>query len=372
MIGPDGRRRKTYVFRMVLSHSRKGYSEATFTQTTEDFLRCLENAFAAFGGVPATLVIDNLKAAVAHPDWFDPILTPKVAAFAAHYGATMLPTRPYTPRHKGKVEAGVKYVQDNGLKARKFTSLDEQNQFLYQWETNIADKRIHGTTKQQVGRLFAEVERPKLLRLPLERFACFREAQRKVSRDAHVEVAKAYYSVPPEYLGRTVWVRWDARLVRIFNRRWEQIAIHTRREIGRFSTHATHVAQEKICGIERGAKYLLNKVSWIGPHSHQWAEAMLTVRGIEGVRVLQGLLALTKKHSSQTLERATEIAALHGCYRLRSIRQLIARHGEKQTSFEFLDEHPVIRPMADYGAVVKRAMQRQDDRQTNREAATPE
>ena len=44
-------------------------------------------------------------------------------------------------------------------------------------------------------------------------------------RDGHVEVAKAYYSVPPEYLGRELWARWDARLVRIFNHRWEQVAI---------------------------------------------------------------------------------------------------------------------------------------------------
>ena len=72
VVATDGKRRKTNVFRIVLSHSRKGYSEATFTQTAEDFFRCLENAFAHFGGVPQTLVIDNLKAAVAHPDWFDP------------------------------------------------------------------------------------------------------------------------------------------------------------------------------------------------------------------------------------------------------------------------------------------------------------
>jgi len=58
VVGADGKRRKTYVFRIVLSHSRKGYSEATHTQTTEDFFRCLENAFAHFGGVPKTLVID--------------------------------------------------------------------------------------------------------------------------------------------------------------------------------------------------------------------------------------------------------------------------------------------------------------------------
>jgi transposase len=91
VVTPDGKRRKANVFRIVLSHSRKAYSEATFTQTTEDFFRCLENAFAHFGGVPKTLVIDNLKAAVAHPDWFDPELTPKVQSFCRHYGTRAPP-----------------------------------------------------------------------------------------------------------------------------------------------------------------------------------------------------------------------------------------------------------------------------------------
>ena len=65
----------------MLSHSRKGYSEAVWRQTTENFIRCLENAFRYFGGVPQTLVIDNLRAAVTQADWFDPELNPKVVVF---------------------------------------------------------------------------------------------------------------------------------------------------------------------------------------------------------------------------------------------------------------------------------------------------
>ena len=52
ILQPDGKRRRTHVFRMVLSHSRKGYSEAVYRQTTEDFIRCLEDAFRHFGGAP--------------------------------------------------------------------------------------------------------------------------------------------------------------------------------------------------------------------------------------------------------------------------------------------------------------------------------
>jgi transposase len=52
IITEDGKRRKTHVFRIVLSYSRKAYSEAVDRQTTENFIRCLENAFDHFGGVP--------------------------------------------------------------------------------------------------------------------------------------------------------------------------------------------------------------------------------------------------------------------------------------------------------------------------------
>lgn len=362
VVTPDGKRRKTHVFRIVLSHSRKAYSEATFTQTTEDFLGALENAFAHFGGVPRTLVIDNLKAAVAHPDWFDPELTPKVQSFCRHYGTVILPTKPYMARHKGKVESGVKYVKNNALKGRVFENLELENQFLLEWETNVADTRIHGTTKRQVAAAFALAERAALLPCPLERFPCFHEGQRKVNRDGHVEVAKAYYSVPPEYLARTVWVRWDARLVRIFNHRWEQVALHVRREHGRFSTHAEHVMPEKISGLELGAAHLLGKVQGIGPQAHQWAESMLAARGVEGTRVLLGLLSLGKKHAGQLLEKACETALSHGAFRLRTVRKLIDRHAPFQQPLPFLDEHPIIRPLDDYAAVVLRALERQQDR----------
>jgi transposase len=358
VIGPEGKRRKTHVFRIVLSHSRKAYSEATYRQTTEDFIRCLENALWHFGGCPKVLVIDNLRAAVKHPDWFDPELVPKLQSFCQHYGVVILPTKPYMARHKGKVESGVKYVQNNALKAETFPSLERQNDHLARWEAGVADTRIHGTTRRHVGQVFLEAERPALRPLPRERFPFFQEAPRKVNRDGHVEVAKAYYSVPPEYLGHTVWARWDARLVRVFNQRFEQIAVHVRHEQGRFSTHAKHLAPEKISGLERGVAYLLAKVRNIGPQTHQWAEAMLHARGIQGTRVLQGVLSLTRRHTSESLEEACEIALSHGAFYLRTLRQLAGRQAQRQTSLAFLDQHPIIRPLADYARVVAAALER--------------
>jgi transposase len=355
----DGKRRRTHVFRIVLSHSRKAFSEAVYRQSTDDFLRCLENAFWHFGGVPQRLILDNLRAAVSKADWYDPDLNPKVRSFGQHYGVVWWPTRPYTPRHKGKVERGVDYVQENALKGRTFASLEEANCFLLEWEGNVADTRLHGTTRRQVGSHFLAVERPALQPLPLERFACFQEAQRVVHRDGHVEVERAYYSAPPEYLARRVWVRWDARLVRIFNDRLEQIAVHVKHEPGRFSTQSQHIAGPKISGVERGAVWLLGQVRRLGPHSLRWAEAMIGARGVEGVRVLQGLLNLAHRHSADAIERACDIAWSHGAYRLRTLRTLLDRTAPRQEQLPFIQEHSLIRPLSDYGQFVHEAFQKE-------------
>ena len=365
IVNAEGKRRVSHVFRIVLGHSRKAYSESVFRQTTDGFLQCLENAFWDWGGVPRTIVIDNLKASVSQADWYDPELNPKIEAFCRHYGTVILPTKPYTPRHKGKVERGIGYVRGNALKGRTFATLNEQNAHLAEWETTTADTRIHGTTRRQVGKVFREVEREALLSLPPGRFPLFREARRRVHRDGHVEVDKAYYSVPPEYVGREVWVRWDGRLVRIFierrradgPERLEQIAMHAQHEPGRFSTQDEHIHSRKISSVERGATYLLSRAALLGSNVERWARAMLQARGVQGVRVLAGLVSLGGRYRCREIDRACEVALTHEAFRLRALRELIKREGRKQQAFEYLAEHEIIRDLAGYDELVRASLQ---------------
>ena len=82
---------------------------------------------------------------------------------------------------------------------------------------------------------------------------------------------------------------------------------------------------------------------------------MTKARGIEGVRPLIGLLNLAQRHPRELIENACEIALSHDAFRLRTIRTLIKRSGPKQDLLPFIDEHPIIRPMSDYGELVKKA-----------------
>jgi transposase len=342
-----GKRRRPHLFRAVLSHSRKGYSEVVWRQTSESFIRCLENAFRHIGGVPATVVIDNLKAGVIQADWFDPEINPKLEEFARHYGTVILPTKPAMPRHKGKVEAGVKYAQNNAVKGRSFESLAAQNLFLSEWEKTVADTRIHGTTRQQVGKLFEDIERPALQPLPAGLFPVFEEAPRTVHRDGYVEFKRAYYSAPPEYVGRQVWVRQESRLLRLYNTRREQIALHALAEPGKFTTDPAHLHSRKRHIVERGADYLLDRCRLIGPLTGTWAEAMHQTRGPQSLRVMQGLLQLAEKHPATELEKAASVATHHGAWRLRDLKRLLELP-RNVVQLDFLETHPLIRSLEAY------------------------
>jgi hypothetical protein len=108
--------------------------------------------------------------------------------------------------------------------------------------------------------------------------------------------------------------------------------------------------------VERGATWLLQKAGLIGAEASRWAQAMVQHRGIEGVRVLQGLINLGNRHPFDSIDRACRIALSHGAFRLRTIRQLIQRgatHMDEQGELPaFIDEHPIIRSLADYGQLV--------------------
>lgn len=351
IVGADGKRQKTHLLRVVLSCSRKAYSEVSFTQATECFLRALENAFLHFGGVPESVVIDNLKAGVAKPCVYDPELNPKLRDFAAHYSTCILPSRVRTPRHKGKVERQVGYAQDNALKGRTFGSLAEQNAFLRNWEAQVADQRIHGTMRRQVRKMFEE-EKPHLAALPPDLFPAYQEGRRKVHRDGHVEIARAYYSVPPEYTRREVWVRHDGRLVEIFNDAMDRLCVHAQKEPGQRSTRREHIPPEKISNPELGNEWMLRKAWVIGDAAHAWAKAMLAERGIPGARVLNGLLSLRKKHTKEAIEVGCSKALEAQEFSLKGLKKHIESPLVEQQSFTFIAEHPLIRETKEYEQII--------------------
>ena len=349
-IGQNRRLKKVHVLLVTLSHSRKSYVEAVLRQNAESFLRSLENAFRHFGGVPQRLCPDNLKAAVIKADWYEPELNPKLHSFAAHYGTVIMPARPYKPTDKGKVESSVKYVKNNALKGKDFESLAGVNEHLQWWTANIADKRIHGTTKRQVDTHFKDSEKNALKPLPQSLFACFEEARRSVHRDSYIEVKGAYYEVPAQYIGKQVWARWDSTMVRVFDAKMQPITSHTRLEKGRY----TRVLGVGGCRgtVEQSVGYFRNKVISMGEHTLIWADAMIASDKDRALRRLQGLLSFKGKYSKEQINQAARKACIHGQYTLRDLRKWIETPYDQET-FSFLEQHELIRNPDSYDSMAQ-------------------
>lgn len=346
----NGRYLRPWLFKIVLSYSRHSYEEVVWSQDVETFIRCHERAFQAFGGVPKLIRIDNLKSGVLKAHLYEPQLNPLYAAFAKHAGFTPLPCLPGKPEHKGKTESGVGYTQNNALKGRRFESLEAQNAHLKYWNRTWARTRIHGTTKKQVWTLFTQLEQKALQALPENAFQFFKLGSRKVQADGHIEVARAYYSVPHRYLGRRVEVQFTSQWVKVLDGS-EIIAFHRTTQAGRFHTDKRHLPENKCLTTEEYKRKLLTRCSLVGVYCRSWAEKALAARQQLAFRAIQGVLHLRKHHADSKIDWACEQALKMDSLRYHTIKLLCQEpleSGQRGSQLTLLQEHELIRPPESY------------------------
>ena len=93
---------------------------------------------------------------------------------------------------------------------------------------------------------------------------------------------------------------------------------------------------------------MLSRARRLGDDAGRWATQMIAVRGIEGVRVLQGFLSLAKKYPANVINQAGDKALEAACFRLRPVRQLCKRYAEDQQELSLDEKHPIIRPLSEY------------------------
>jgi transposase len=345
--------RRPWIFRMVLSCCRHSYEEPLWRQDHASFIRAHENAFLDFGGVPRVVRLDNLKAGVGRACLYDPDVNEIYAAFSEHWGFVPLPSRPRHPQEQGINERGNSYLKDNALKGRRFDSLEDLDTFLKRWNRTIARVRIHGTTRKQVYGHFLEVEKPELKSLPEERFSLFTVGTRTVHPDGHVEVARAFYSVPDRLVGEQVRTRWDERLVRVYYHE-ECVGVYTRAPAGTFNTRDEHRPAHKPARQSAYEANLLAKAERIGPRALGWARSAIEDRGVRAYRLLQGMISLTRKHPGERVDWACGIAQEHGVFRYRPLRRLVEQSAARTPAPPpLIQSHDIIRDLSEYAEEVK-------------------
>jgi hypothetical protein len=231
------RLRKVYAFVMVLCFSRMLYVEFTRGMRIEELIRCHQNAFEYFGGWTHTILYDNM-AQIRLPSGR---LNPLMADFLNHHGIALKTCRAYRARTKGKVERTIRYLRGNFLKGREFADLADLQVQGTHWQEEVANKRIHDTTKQRPVDLFREEKLVPLDSAP--RYFVSQRVERRVSAEGFVHVSGSRYSVPPVAVGKRVVVEQGEQ--RIIVRSGEIIiAEHERaRRSGECVADPVHVAE---------------------------------------------------------------------------------------------------------------------------------
>jgi transposase len=327
-----GRARKSWVFVLVLSWSRHLYAEIVFDQRVETWLLCHAHAFAAFGGVPARIVPDNLKAAIVRASFTEPVVQRAYRECAEHYGFLIDPNPPRSPHLKGKVEqGGVHYVKRNFLAGRELEPLDERNSKLRTWTEQVAGGRVHGTTKQRPLPQFRTVEQATLGVLPAVPYDLAIWKAAALHRDCYVTFEQAYYSAPYRLVGQQLWVRGGSRTVELYTAAHELVATHDRATApGERKTNLAHLPPEKVPGLALSRATCQEQAQAIGPHTTRVVERLLTHRPEDRLRVAQRLLQLAARYGTARLERACARAEAFGEGDYVSVKRILEAGLEQQ------------------------------------------
>jgi transposase len=326
-----GQHRVLHALVVTLVFSRHQYVYLTHSQKLKDLINGLEDAWAFFGGVPARVCIDNLKAAVTKADRYDPTFQRTFEEYAKHRGFVIDATVPRHAKGKPHVERQVPYVRENFFRGERFLSLAHARQEALKWCLTTAGLRIHGTTRKRPLEQFEKIEQSALHPLKGERFDIPHWAEPKVHPDCHVRFQYALYSVPFKYRGRKTTVRGDSKLVRIYVD-GKLIKTHTRQPKGGRSTDYADYPAEKTPYALRDANGLIAQAQKRGPSTGLFMERLLSgVFPWSKIRQAQQLLRLTDKYGKDRVDAACRRALGFDLINVQRVKGMVEKALEKES-----------------------------------------
>jgi hypothetical protein len=148
-------------------------------------------------------------------------------------------------------------------------------------------------------------------------------------------------------LGEDVRVQWDTHLVRVYHRD-ALVIVHARVPAGQYAPMPGQRSPETTTRQQAFIAHLLGRCERVGPPLHQWAEAALADRGVRAIRLIQGVLRLTRKHPREAVLRAATTALTHRVFRYKHLEGLTIQAVPAQPRLPLTSDDPSIRPLTAY------------------------
>lgn len=220
------KKRKIYIFVMVLSHSRNVYAAITENMKTETLAYFHTEAFKWFGGVPRKILYDNMKTVVIERAGDVIQFSKSFFDYSAHYLFEPIACHVRTPQEKGRVERQVGSIKNNFFNAREFCDLEDLNNQLGDWLIERLSNS-HPTDKSKTINDIFKTEEPFLIRLPKQHLVLRRAVIVSIGKQAFAQFETNRYSIPPEHAHSTVRLLVGYKDIEIY-RGNSLIATHSR------------------------------------------------------------------------------------------------------------------------------------------------
>lgn len=299
----DGARRRLWAFIVTLSCSRYQFVWPTFTQTVDDVCAGLDAAWAFFGGVVRRLVLDNATSMVVRADAQSPTLQRAFAEYVQLRGVFADPARVRHPRDKARVENQVPYVRERWFDGETFSAdLAAIRAHAATWCRDVAGCRVHGTTRRKPIDAYEVDEKPAMQPPPSAPFDVPRWSKAKIHPDHHAQVARALYSLPTSYIGKTLEVRADRTTVRFYQGA-TLVKAHGRVPPGKRSTDASDFPTDKAAFALRSVDGVRSAAEIRGEHVGLFAHRLLD-GPLPWIKMRQayGLLRLCDRYGAERVD----------------------------------------------------------------------
>lgn len=318
-----GKHRRMYAFVMTLSYSRLRYVRFVYQQDVATWIDCHISAFNFFGGVPKTILLDNLKAGVIKANIYDPIINRSYAECARFYGFIVDPSKVRTPTHKGKVERSIQIVRQQVLAGRHFNNICELNHYANEWCKDIIANEVTRTTGETPRVKFDRDERQHLHSLPLIPYEHAQWQEVKVGRDQHITFKGSFYSVPTKYVHQTVMIKATLHMIYIYHNE-NQIKVYSRSyKKGSWQTTPNDISDRAKHFIENTPDVCLEKAKEIGMKTYHFFSELLKSPTTSRLRKAQAILRLAEKYSAQRLESVCAYALTFGNTDVEALKRIM-------------------------------------------------
>ena len=230
-------------------------------------------------------------------------------------------------RSKPRVERAVQYVRGNFFAGETFTGLADAQARAEAWCQDVAGMRVHGTIQARPAEVFAADEAAALLpaSLPYD-VPVFTRV--KVHRDFHVEVGRALYSAPKEYLGCHLDARADSALVKL-SQHGQLVKVHPRQQPGRRVTDPADLPAEKTTYAMRDVASLAAAARRHGDSVGIYADRLLdTDLPWTKMRQVYRLLGLVRRYGPGPVDTACQRALDVDVVNVTKIASMLAKATE--------------------------------------------